>query len=78
MENVENIYPLSPMQQGMLFHSLFEPSAGLYIELLAARLTGPLDVPLFQTDLAKDNRPPPNSANCFRLRKCKGTSAGSL
>ena len=29
---VENIYPLSPLQQGLLFHSLLEPKGGLYVE----------------------------------------------
>lgn len=48
MENVESFYPLSPMQQGMLFHSLFDPDAGLYIEILSAALTGNLDVGSFQ------------------------------
>lgn len=48
MENVESFYPLSPMQQGMLFHSLFDPSAGLYVEILSATLTGNLDVENFR------------------------------
>ncbi|MEM9212764.1 MAG: amino acid adenylation domain-containing protein [Cyanobacteria bacterium P01_F01_bin.150] len=30
LKQVANIYPLSPMQQGMLFHSLFTPQAGMY------------------------------------------------
>src|SRR5204863_807670 len=25
---IEDVYPLSPMQQGMLFHSLYEPEGG--------------------------------------------------
>jgi amino acid adenylation domain-containing protein len=30
-ESIEDSYGLSPMQQGMLFHTLYEPHAGLYI-----------------------------------------------
>ena len=32
MKNVESIFPLTPMQQGMLFHALFSPGSGVYIE----------------------------------------------
>src|SRR4249920_2224148 len=31
LSNVEDIYPLSPMQQGMLFHSILDPSSGMYL-----------------------------------------------
>ncbi|HVJ93441.1 MAG TPA: amino acid adenylation domain-containing protein, partial [Labilithrix sp.] len=40
---VEDIYPLSPMQQGMLFHSLYSPSSGMYYEQMSLTLTGALD-----------------------------------
>lgn len=29
--NIENMYPLSPMQEGLLFHSLLSPTAGTYL-----------------------------------------------
>ncbi|HEX2058862.1 MAG TPA: amino acid adenylation domain-containing protein, partial [Actinomycetota bacterium] len=37
-------YPLSPMQQGLLFHSLYETAGSLYFEQLVLTITGPLDV----------------------------------
>ncbi|QGT81399.1 non-ribosomal peptide synthetase [Pseudomonas coronafaciens] len=43
---IENIYPLSPMQQGMLFHSLFDAGAGNYINQMRVNISG-LDVPRF-------------------------------
>ena len=47
-KNIESIYPLSPMQQGMLFHSLYDRDSGVYVEQLAATLEGPLDVEAFR------------------------------
>ncbi|WP_447739002.1 non-ribosomal peptide synthase/polyketide synthase [Pseudomonas laurentiana] len=46
-EQVADIYPLSPMQQGMLFHSLYEQQAGSYINQLRVDVDG-LDVPRFK------------------------------
>ena len=40
---IEAIYPLSPMQQGMLFHSLYAPQSGVYFEQMAITLVGQLD-----------------------------------
>jgi acyl carrier protein len=42
--SIEAIYPLSPMQRGMLFHTLYAPSARAYFEQLTYALVGPLDV----------------------------------
>ncbi|WP_333183873.1 amino acid adenylation domain-containing protein [Microcoleus sp. B3-D7] len=36
--NVEDFYPLSPMQQGMLFHTLYSPNSGVYFEQLTCTL----------------------------------------
>ncbi|MBX8517028.1 amino acid adenylation domain-containing protein [Pseudomonas cichorii] len=44
---IEDIYPLSPMQQGMLFHTLFEEEAGNYINQMRVDVTG-LEVGRFQ------------------------------
>jgi amino acid adenylation domain-containing protein len=47
-KNIEDIYPLSPMQQGMLFHSLYAPTSGMYVEQLSFELNGNLDVAAFK------------------------------
>ncbi|MFJ2482034.1 non-ribosomal peptide synthetase [Pseudomonas sp. NPDC087598] len=43
---VEDLYPLSPMQQGMLFHTLYEPQVGAYINQLRLDING-LDLARF-------------------------------
>ncbi|MFM7367894.1 MAG: condensation domain-containing protein, partial [Sphaerospermopsis kisseleviana] len=46
-QKIESIYPLSPMQQGMLFHSLYEPESGVYIEQMTSHLKGNVNVAAF-------------------------------
>ncbi len=45
---IEDIYPLSPMQQGMLFHSLYAPASGVYVEQTSCLLTGELNISAFE------------------------------
>src|SRR5690349_17701005 len=40
---IEAIYPLSPMQQGMLFHTIYAPQSGVYLQQLRCTLEGELD-----------------------------------
>ncbi|WP_082036815.1 non-ribosomal peptide synthetase [Pseudomonas rhodesiae] len=44
---IEDLYTLSPMQQGMVFHSLYEQAAGDYINQIRVSVDG-LDVSRFQ------------------------------
>ncbi|MCP4657095.1 MAG: non-ribosomal peptide synthetase, partial [bacterium] len=43
----EAIYALSPVQHGMLFHSLYAPDSGVYMVQLSVRLRGELDGAIF-------------------------------
>ena len=47
-EHIEQIYELSPMQQAMLFHSLYAPGTGVYLLQQNLRLAGRLDAPAFE------------------------------
>ncbi len=48
MNNIEDIYSLSPMQQGMLFHSLLSPESGVYSEQLSCSIVGDLNITFFK------------------------------
>ncbi|QDL09669.1 non-ribosomal peptide synthetase [Brasilonema octagenarum UFV-E1] len=48
MDNIEDLYELSPMQQGMLFHTLYAPESEIYFEQLLCILSGELNFPGFQ------------------------------
>ena len=45
--NLADLYPLSPMQSGMLFHSLYEPEGSAYLTQLCVDIDG-LDVAKFK------------------------------
>ena len=40
---VQDIYPLSPTQRGLLFHSLYGPQSGVYVVQVCYTLQGPLN-----------------------------------
>ncbi|NJR55457.1 MAG: hypothetical protein HC768_13350 [Acaryochloris sp. CRU_2_0] len=45
---IADLYPLSPVQEGMLFHALYTPNSGVYFEQFNTTLEGDLDVAAFQ------------------------------
>ena len=47
-QEIEAIYPLSSMQEGMLFHALYAPDSELYFQQQIADLQGPLNEDAFQ------------------------------
>lgn len=46
--NIENIYELSPIQQGILFHSLYESESGAYFVQLSYGLRGMVNIAAFE------------------------------
>lgn len=48
MKNVEDVYPLSPMQNGMMFHTLYAPGSGAYVVHISSRIDGNFSVAHFK------------------------------
>jgi amino acid adenylation domain-containing protein len=46
--NVESVYELSPLQQGMLLHTLSAPESGMYFEQYSATVRGNVDTALLK------------------------------
>ena len=42
---IEDLYPLSPLQEGLLFHSLYAPGSGVYLSQVLCRLAFRFDDP---------------------------------
>lgn len=51
--DIENIYPLTPMQKGMLFHSLIDAASRAYFEQASFDLKGDLDIEAFTMSLSQ-------------------------
>jgi amino acid adenylation domain-containing protein/non-ribosomal peptide synthase protein (TIGR01720 family) len=49
LNNVETFYPLSPLQEGMLFHALSDPASSAYTERMSCSLVGPLNAQAFRS-----------------------------
>jgi len=45
---IEDVYPLTPLQQGMLFHALAAPASGMYVTQMVCDLAGALDLEAFR------------------------------
>ncbi|WP_434756433.1 amino acid adenylation domain-containing protein [Paenibacillus amylolyticus] len=48
IDHVEDIYLLSPMQQGLLFHTVLSPDSGQYSQQYSCKLYGELDIKAFE------------------------------
>src|SRR5215831_14867509 len=44
---IEDIYELSPLQRGMLFHTIYAPASRVFVEQESFPLYGPINIPAF-------------------------------
>jgi bacitracin synthase 3 len=47
-QNIQDIYELSPLQEGMYFHYLSDPGACTFVEQVWCRINGPVDMSLLK------------------------------
>ncbi|WGF87887.1 amino acid adenylation domain-containing protein [Marinivivus vitaminiproducens] len=48
MADIVDVYEMTPLQAGMLFHTLYQPESGAYFEQFWCVLEGPLDVEAYR------------------------------
>ena len=48
MKNVEDIYPLTPTQAGILFHTLQAPHSGVHFQQYTCELVGSINIGIFR------------------------------
>jgi amino acid adenylation domain-containing protein len=48
LQNVDDVYPLTATQQGMLYHTLSDPASGVYVNQVLTPISGNLDVSRFE------------------------------
>ncbi|PJI07373.1 MULTISPECIES: non-ribosomal peptide synthetase [Clostridium] len=53
IDNIKNIYPLAPMQEGMLYHTLYDNKSEAYNEELVIKVKGQLDIDLLKQSFNK-------------------------
>ena len=70
---VEDIFPLSPMQQGMLFHSLYSPEANMYFEQTCWEVQGAVDEAALRRawELALERQASPPSSGRAWTNPCR-------
>ncbi|MGG3871097.1 non-ribosomal peptide synthase/polyketide synthase [Brevibacillus laterosporus] len=52
-DNIAKVYPLTPLQEGMLFHSILDEQTSAYYLQMTATIQGDFDLPLFQQSMNK-------------------------
>ncbi|MEH2211066.1 amino acid adenylation domain-containing protein [Nostoc sp.] len=70
-KNIESIYALSPMQQGMLFHTLYAPDSGVYFEQFSCTFYGNFNVSAFEQAWQKVLERHPIFRTFFVWENCK-------
>jgi non-ribosomal peptide synthase protein (TIGR01720 family) len=73
---IEDVYPLTPMQEGMLLHTLLEPGTGLYYMQDRYRINSELDSQRFRPGLASGHRPSRSLACVVLLERWRRHAAG--
>ncbi|RCK09713.1 hypothetical protein DT075_35225 [Bacillus licheniformis] len=47
-EKIQKVYPLTPMQEGMLYHAMLDPESSSYFTQLELVIDGEFDLGIFE------------------------------
>jgi len=72
-KNIEAIYPLSPMQQGMLFHTIYATEGSLYFEQTTFKVRGKFDNEAFKRAVEQTMLRNPVLRTAFVYKKLEQT-----
>jgi surfactin family lipopeptide synthetase C len=69
--DIEDIYPLSPMQRGILFDTLFDPDSAVYFEQAGQKIDGPVNLAALRTawQMVIDRHPSLRTAVVYKIGK---------
>ncbi|HCF30472.1 MAG TPA: non-ribosomal peptide synthetase, partial [Cyanobacteria bacterium UBA11049] len=70
-KNIENIYPLSPTQQGILFHTLYAPKSGVYVVQSCYTFSKTLNIAAFKQAWQQVINQYPILRTCFYWKQHK-------
>ncbi len=70
-DNIQDIYPLSPLQEGMLFHSIADGESDAYFEQKILTIEGQLDYERFARSVAKVVEKHDNFRTLFSYKQLK-------
>ncbi len=68
-KNIESVYTLSPMQQGMIFHSIYSSESSVYFEQTTFKISGEFNIAAFKESVEEAVKRNPVLRTSFVFKK---------